>query len=204
MKINKTQNKDIEGSQIILINENAKLDGFIKNSAELAYVSERLSGEKNVAILNRLDHVLLYQNLEKEDVPLSTRLENARKAGFEMHALLKDHEVVSVTVINGGVDQEVCVAFAEGLALTNYQFLKYISEDQSKKYSLDEISLLDEDLTIDHVKKLANLVHAVYLTRDMVNEPLSYLTATQLSKEIEIMGLDAGFSVEVFNKKSKA
>ena len=200
MKINKTQKIDIEGSQIILVKENAKLDEFIKDPAELAYVSERLAGKKNVAILNRLDHVLLYRNLEKEDVPLSMRLENARKAGFEMHSMLMDHEVASVTVINGGVDQEVCVAFAEGVALTNYQFLKYLSEDSSKKYSLHEMSLYDEGLSDDHVKKLAYLVQAVYLTRDLVNEPLSYLTAMQLSAEIEKMGKDSGFSVEVFNK----
>ena len=200
MKINKTQEIDQEGSQIILVKENAKLDEFINDPAELAYVSERLAGKKNVAILNRLERVLLYRNLEKEDVPLSIRLENARKAGFEMHSMLMDHELTSVTVINGGVDQEVCVAFAEGVALTNYQFLKYLSEDRSKKYSLQEMSLYDEGLSDDHVKKLETLVQAVYLTRDLVNEPLSYLTAMQLSAEIEKMGLDSGFSVEVFNK----
>jgi leucyl aminopeptidase len=34
-----------------------------------------------------------------------------------------------------------------------------------------------------------------------VNEPLSYLTAVQLSSEIQQMGEEAGFTVEVFNKK---
>jgi len=200
MKINKTRKKDIKGSRIILVNENTKLGAFITDPAELAYISERLAGEKNVAILNRLDHVLIYRNLEKKGVPPGIGLENARKAGFELHSVLMDHEVASLTVINGGVDQEVCVAFAEGVALSNYQFLKYQSEDRSKKYSLIEISMYDEGLSDDHVKKLANLVHAVYLTRDLVNEPLSYLTALQLSKEIEKMGKDSGFSVEVFNK----
>ncbi len=201
MKINKTKTRDSEGNRIILVKKDAKLDGFITDPAELAYVNERLVGGKNVALLNRLDHVLIFRNLEKTEILLSTRLENARKAGFELHPLLIDHDVESVTVINGGVDQEECVAFAEGLALTNYQFLKYLSGDPSRKHSLNEISLHDEGLSTDHVKKLENLVHAVYQTRDLVNEPLSFLNALQLSAEIEKMGLDAGFSTEIFNKK---
>ncbi len=201
MKINKTKTRDSEGNRIILVKKDAELDGFIPDPAELTYVNERLVGEKNVALLNRLDHVLIFRCLEKTEILLSTRLENARKAGFELHPVLIDHDVESVTVINGGVDQEESVAFAEGLALTNYQFLKYLSGDPSRKHSLNEISLHDEGLSTDHVKKLENLVHAVYQTRDLVNEPLSYLNALQLSAEIEKMGLDAGFSTEVFNKK---
>ena len=59
----------------------------------------------------------------------------------------------------------------------------------------------DEGLHEEHVLKRENLVKAVYLARDLVNEPLSFLTAEQLSVEIEKMGSEAGFSVEVFNKK---
>ncbi len=201
MKISKTKKRDIEGNRIVLVKKEAKQYGLITDPAEQAYISERLAGDKNTTLLNRMDHVDLVRSLEKEDVPLSIRLENARKAGFEIHAMLIDHEVESVTVINGGVDPEECVAFTEGMALTNYQFLKYLSDDRSRKHSLNEISLFDEGLTDDHVKKLEHLVQAVYLTRDLVNEPLSYLTAVQLSAEIEKMGKVSGFSVEVFNKK---
>jgi len=201
MKINKTQKKHISGHQIILVKKDTKLNGFITDPAELVYVRDRLAGDKNVALLNRLDHVVLFRSLDHEEVPLTIRLEKARKAGFEIHSMLTDYEVASLTVINGGVDQEECVAFAEGIALTNYQFLKYLSDDSSRKFPLDEIAIDDGGLSDDHVKKLANLVHAVYLTRDLVNEPLSYLNAMQLSAEIEKMGKASGFSVEVFNKK---
>ena len=200
MKINKTQKRDIEGSRIILLRKDAKQVDLVKDPAEQRHILDRLDGEKSTAFLNRLDHVLIFRGLDSDDVPESVRLENARKAGFEIHALMVDNKVDSVTIINEGVEAEECVAFAEGLALTNYQFLKYLSEDRSKKHSLQEISLYDEDLSEEHVSKLENLVHAVYLTRDLVNEPLSYLTAKQLSAEIELMGLDAGFSVEVLQK----
>jgi leucyl aminopeptidase len=51
------------------------------------------------------------------------------------------------------------------------------------------------------VDELESLCAAVYWARDLVNEPLSTLTAVELSKEIEKMGKDAGFDVEVFHKK---
>ena len=38
------------------------------------------------------------------------------------------------------------------------------------------------------------------MSRDLVNEPLSFLTAEQLGKEVQKMGKEAGFKTEVFNK----
>jgi len=200
MKIRKKQKKEAKGSRVILVEKEAKQFEFISDPAEQAYISERLAGEKGTAVLDRLDHVLIFRSLEQDDLSLHLRLENARKAGFEIHPLLMDHKVQSLTLHNGGLGQDECVAFAEGLALTNYQFLKYLSDGESRKNSLEEIAIYDEDLTNDQVKKLENLVQSVYLARDLVNEPLSYLTAEQLSSEIEKMGADSGFSVEVFNK----
>jgi len=80
-------------------------------------------------------------------------------------------------------------------------FLKYRTRDDDQKYILDEIQLVDESLRDDQAEKLHHLVRGVYLARDLVNEPLSFLTAVQLSLEIEKMGREAGFSVEIFNKK---
>jgi leucyl aminopeptidase len=44
------------------------------------------------------------------------------------------------------------------------------------------------------------LLDAVFRARDLVNEPVSHLNAVQLASEIEKMGKEAGFSVEVFHK----
>jgi leucyl aminopeptidase len=201
MRINKAKNRALEGNRIILVSAEQKLDSFVTDPHEKTYVEKRLSGEKKMALLNRLDHLVLFRKLKSEDTPLTTRLEEARKAGFEMHPTLNDHEVETVTVVNGGVSQEECVAFAEGMALTNYQFLKYLSPAKAERHTLNELILQDEGLTEVQIENLENLVDAVCLTRDLVNEPLSYLTAVQLSAEIEEMGKASGFSVEVFNKK---
>lgn len=200
MRISKSNKIKAHGSRIVLTRKEQNLEAFISDPEQRSYVEKRLSGKKDRVLLNRLDTVEIFVGLDKEKVP-AQGLEVARKRGFEIHPWMCEHEVSTVSVINGGVDPEECVAFAEGLALTNYQFLKYFSPEPGKQHTLVEIGLVDEGLTEDHVRKLENLVKAVYLTRDLVNEPLSYLTATQLSMEMEAMGIEAGFSVEVFGKK---
>jgi len=200
MRIAKTRKTEKNTHRIVLFSKTQELKGFISDAGQRSYVQKRLTGEKDWALLNQLEYVEFFVSLDKKEVPGLT-LELARKVGFELHAQVLEHEVDSVQVVNGGVDPEQCVAFVEGLALTNYQFLKYLKPETAKKHSLKEIQVADEGLNEDQVSKLENLVKAVYLTRDLVNEPLSFLTAEQLSVEIEKMGSEAGFSVEVFNKK---
>ena len=177
MRISKSRKIEENTHRIVLINKTQELKGFISDPGQRSYVQKRLAGDKDWALLNQLEYMEYFVGLEKKEIPGLT-LELARKAGFELHPRL-----------------------LEGLALTNYQFLKYLNPEKAKKHSLREIQVSDEGLNEDQVLKLENLVKAVYLARDLVNEPLSFLTAEQLSVEIEKMGSEAGFSVEVFNKK---
>ena len=174
---------------------------LIDDQKELAYLRERIELKKTSIILNRLDHLVMVVILNKEDRSLHNQLEETRKAAHQLHPTIQDHGIATLVVVNCGVKTENCLAFAEGLALTNYQFLKYRTRDDDQKYILDEIQLVDESLRDDQAEKLDHLVRGVYLARDLVNEPLSFLTAVQLSLEIEKMGREAGFSVEIFNKK---
>lgn len=201
MRIIKTKALEEKSNRVLLTRKGPDINAYIHDKKQLAYVHGRLKQKKEMVLLNQLDHQVIVRSLDEVDTPKNSRLESARKAGFGIHTTLNDHDMGTVVVVNCGVEPEECEAFAEGLALTNYQFLKYYSNEPDKKYKLDEILLFDDGLTDDHVEKLDNLVRGVYHTRDLVNEPLSYLTAVQLSVEIEKMGKEAGFSVEVFNKK---
>ncbi len=201
MRIIKRKAFEEKSNRVLLVRNGQDLNPYIHDKKQLEYVLEKLSQKKDTVLLNQLDHQVIVRSLDGTDTPKDSRLESARKAGFEIHTTLNEHDVRTVVVVNCGVEPEECVAFAEGLALTNYQFLKYFTIEPDKKYKLEEINLFDDGLTNDHVEKLHNLIRGVYLCRNLVNEPLSYLTAVQLSVEIEKMGNEAGFSVEIFNKK---
>ncbi len=168
---------------------------------EREYVRHRLESEKGLALLNHLDHVVIVKGLALTEAPIHSKLENARKSAFELHTVVNDFDLGAVVIENGGVEPQEFLAFAEGLALSSYQFLKYRTVKENLSNPLQQIALVDPALTEERVEEMNRLLKAVYLARDLVNEPLSYLTAVQLSTEIENMGKEAGFDVEVFNKK---
>ncbi len=201
MRIIKKNTIGEQENRIYLIRKGDDIGEQFATKKQLAYLKVRLQNDKEVSILNQFDPLVGVICIERLEVSESKRLEGARKAGFEIHPALKDQEVETLAVVNAGVEPEECIAFAEGLALSNYQFLKYFTKDKSPTNKLVEIQIEDKGLSDRQVDNLNNLVKAVYLTRDLVNEPLSYLTAVQLAAEIEKMGTEAGFSVEVFNKK---
>ncbi|MGW8314000.1 MAG: leucyl aminopeptidase family protein [Bacteroidales bacterium] len=188
-------------NRILLVRKGEVPETFFRDPGEREYVQRRLESEKGLALLNRLDHVVIVKGLALQEDPLHAIFESARKAGFEIHAILNDYELEAVVIENGGIEPEECLAFAEGLALTNYQFLKYQTRKEGKSNALQRVALMDAALADAQVEALNHVLKAVYLARDLVNEPLSYLSAVQLSSEMEKMGKEAGFNVEVFNKK---
>lgn len=124
-------------------------------------------------------------------------LEAARTAGSKLYSELKSAKINSVQLQNFCAGDYLS-AFFEGLLLSIYTFDKYLKEKES--FVLNEVILIGE-ISQAEMDELLTLTKAVFVARDLVNEPLSYLTAQQFSKEIEKLGEIAGFSVEVFNKQ---
>lgn len=122
-------------------------------------------------------------------------LEKIRVAAHDIRTKLS--KTAEEIFISG--DGAAALALAEGLELSNYQFLKYFKEADKKRYLLKEISLLGK-VDAKEVATLNNVLKSVYWARDMVNEPVSFLTATQLSKEIEKFSSIANLEVTVFEK----
>ena len=201
MKIVKIKEFSKSDNRILLVRKGDDLSKWLNDQKQIRYAEERFNADKDHVHMNMLDHHLFVCRFKSLESPLNQRLEDARKLAHALYRTIDDLDIRKLLVVNEGVMGEECVAFAEGLALSGYGFDKYKTLEKAKQHPLEEISLHDHQLTDDEVLKLDNLVKAVYWTRDLVNEPLSYLTAVQLSLEVENMGREAGFAVEVFNKK---
>lgn len=104
---------------------------------------------------------------------------------------------VATICIHGGKTTSLLVA--EGLLLSNYQFLKYRKEAETEKNALLQIDFTAK-ISDGDIAELAAIVKAVSWARDMVNEPASFMNATQLATEIEAKGTEAEFSVTVLEK----
>jgi leucyl aminopeptidase len=97
-----------------------------------------------------------------------------------------------------GAEKSV-LKLSEGLILANYKFTKYFSKEEESKNKFSEIILSDE-ISNSKILEVWNTCKVVYWTRDLVNEPVSYLTAVKLAEEISTAGEEAGFSVNVLHK----
>ena len=86
--------------------------------------------------------------------------------------------------------------FLEGLCLASYKFDKYLKDKKPAK--LTEAYTTNAKVKIDELK---SIVDATCWARDLVNEPVSYLTAPQLSEEIKTKCEGTDLKVEVFEKQ---
>jgi leucyl aminopeptidase len=121
--------------------------------------------------------------------------EQLRVAG----SLVQQHIGQKLEKIQISGSEKSVLKFIEGLILANYKFTKYFSKEAESKNKLSEVVLSDE-ISDSKTTELWNTCKVVYWTRDLVNEPVSYLTAVKLAEEISNAGDEAGFSVNVLHK----
>jgi leucyl aminopeptidase len=114
-------------------------------------------------------------------------------------SLVQQHIGQKLEKIQISGSEKSVLKFTEGLILANYKFTKYFSKEAESKNKLSEVILSDE-ISDSKTTELWNTCKVVYWTRDLVNEPVSYLTAVKLAEEISIAGDEAGFSVNVLHK----
>ncbi len=107
----------------------------------------------------------------------------------------------SICIFNQTSLPELTVTAAEGLYLANYQFLKHKTSAKAQHNTLSEIILIGKSYTAATVKELSSVCEAVQLARNLVNEPVNILNATALAQAFKRMGKDAGFDVQVYDKK---
>ena len=125
--------------------------------------------------------------------------EDARVAGNNLLSLLTHYKLEKVMVLNRRSSNRL-LDFVEGMILGNYQFLKYHNKN-GRRHTLKKITLEQVDTDRKQLALLKAVLEATCIARDLVNEPQSYLSAENLSKEIRQLGKEVGFKVTIFDKK---
>ncbi len=103
--------------------------------------------------------------------------------------------------VDGLQKKEVLLACLESSILSNYQFLKYFSDQSKRKNALAKANVYSNIISQKELDQVVHITQGTSLARDLVNEPLSYLTAKQLSEEAVKAGKQSGYTTTVFNKK---
>ena len=164
---------------------------------EMAFLRQSAGREVFNFFFPRTESAVFVRILKPENDPYIAQ-ENARMAGCDLLRELRQYKLEAVTIRNT-CSQNRAFAFAEGLALGSYQFLKYFTKPDKKEKRLRDIRV--EGASVAAIAELSALVEAVFMARDLVNEPHSHFTAIQLAENVLAAGEAFGFQVEILGKE---
>lgn len=197
-KYQKISSLNAKNDVVFIIEKLSELKGIGLSKEELTFVQSRLKSKEECVVVNKYTHnVFIFKEFGEKSNYL--RLEKYRVVGSKIAAKLSKKDKQSVQVV--GTDRSLTMGLAEGIGLKSYGFNKYFKDSKERDVNLKLISILCKGVSKKDVERLNITTEGVFYSRDLVNEPLSFLTAVQLSKEIVKLSKEAGFTAEVFGKK---
>ena len=181
----------------VIVADIASAKVFIKDELAFERFSKQANaGEKLVNIQIGAFNTYLILEADKKDQ--AQILEYYRTKGHDLLVLLNKEQIEEIEIVAPNLTDENLLAFSEGILLANYSFNKYKTKPKSNSFK--SIHLVSKTIQESSISELLNIIESVYITRDLVNEPVVYLTAEQFSIEMQALGKASGFEVEVFGK----
>lgn len=198
--IRKAFRRPTAADTIVLVKTNSDLNGQELSDVEIEYIKKEHRNKKDIVVLNKYkNHCYIVFGETKGS--RSKKLEGFRTQGNSTLKMVNSANIARVVINPVNATVEEILAFAEGMILGNYQFLKYKTGDNRTENPLTQIEIYTSVISEDDINELHVLTEAVCIARDMVNEPLSYMTATQLAADAAELGEKTGAKVEIFDKK---
>lgn len=189
-------------ARICLVDQDTPAERFDLSASHLEYLrafskQTEESGAPRICAIHEYPRWSLFIFPEQQ-VSGSRQRESFRLDGVEIRKWAVANRQEELVMEDCTGHQDRLTDTAEGLMLSTYQFLPYFSEPQKKRYSLQRMALAGADA--DRVKMLRVSTEAVFRARDLINEPVSTLTAPKLAEEIERMSRSAGLTVEIMDQ----
>lgn len=170
---------------------NALLNPIIKSKLKSAEIKKTVS---------TFDGTTLFAYQLCENIHEWKNREQVRKNAASLANTIKANELTEVVIHDFCINSNATKACCEGFVLGQYNFDKYKTEKKNKKSKEIALYVSSKNISATEIKEWNIVLEAVGKTRDLVNEPNSYLTAPKLSEEFEKMGKIAGFQIEVWNE----
>ena len=197
----KIQEQPLDISVVYLADKEADFSEYSFTTTELEYVRNQIKNEKTSIDINSYFKRSYVRILPKDKEKYEAE-EALRREASKLLPLLKEHNEQVIVVVDVSDEPGLTYAFLEGFGLSQYTFLKYRTQkEKNEENFVREIQVLSQGVDDRSIKNLEITCSAVFKARDLVNEPVSFLTATQLGKEFQKMGDESGYNVDVFSKK---
>jgi len=181
----KQQSKNV----VYLISAKDSLEKFNFSKEQKSFLEDALK-EDDLVQINNYDATTTFCNVK--DLIQDSNKEKLRHLGYRVY------ESTKKSCVDLQIESSFPLAvelFSEGFSLGSYRFNKYFTD--KKKIKLKRIYTTNKSANLT---RLLSIVDATIWARDLVNEPVSYLTAPQLAKEIATKCKGTSISVEILGK----
>ncbi|MDD3740288.1 MAG: leucyl aminopeptidase [Bacteroidales bacterium] len=188
----------IDESVAYIITDKKQVNEITLTKEEILYSEKMFENKQDYIHINSMykSSFIIFADSKKDK---HTRTEEIRNCAFKTLAILSETKTEKLNIIDLSKDL-YSLAFAEAIMLSSYNFTKYLSDKEQKNSTLKEIKIVSNKLTQKDIIDIESVVSGVIHARDIVNEPLSYMTAKKLSEEIELLGKKYGFKTEILDK----
>lgn len=185
MKISKRSGSGKEKYNVLIIGEKGTVNTKLVKKAD---ITKFRKSEKDIEQITDLNGALFLVKRNKD-------AEKMRKFGSDIRSKI-EKDATSIYIHGERNDVRDLL---EGFLLASYQFLKYFKDKEKRSFKMKEI-VVDSKLSEKSLKELEDIYTAVSWTRDMVNEPVSFLSAGQFAEEMLSISEAAGISTKVLEK----
>lgn len=192
--------KSTKSSQVYLIHQEELIKQISDDKNEITFIQQQFKHNNTcIPILrNGVVHFVVF--LREFDEAVDT-LENVRKEANKLTKMVNAYHIKEVVLKNFIEASDAAYVFAESMAMSNYQFLKYRTQAKESKNSLDAIYFEKNNITSKQLTQLQTIVQAIYHVRDLVNEPFSNQTPALFSDQLQQIAKEGRIRMTVWDKK---
>ena len=194
------KSKVTNSTNVLVITENFKNEFNLPDKVNDYIVNELSQKDKKTLTYNYIGKYISIFIVEKGK-EISVLNEQLRRHGSIVADSVNLNKGKDLYIYNQTKQQSLSLFAAEGMVLSNYQFIKHKPTAEKNKNTLQSIIIANSNIKQSQVDELNIVCSATILARDLVNEPVNYLNATDLSNAFKTMGKLSGFKVDVLNRK---
>ena len=135
--IHKVKEGSVKKHTVVLGTLDSDWSKFNLSENELDFLSKELLNGKRSILINQYSRYVFIECFE-EQLTESIVFEKARERGAALAKSCNDLNLESVELVSAS-ESDLTIFVAEGMALANYQFLKYFTDTDKKANSLSSI-----------------------------------------------------------------
>lgn len=197
--LNLIEKYNADESLAYIISDREQLRSLSLSKIELDFVNRRLDDKVKFIHINSYlkSTFIIFVDVDKE---IHSQEELLRNDGYKINITLQELKIEIINIIDLS-DNLYALYLAEGICLSNYRFNKYFNEPANKESCIKKINIVSDKISEVDLLNLEAVSIGVFHARDIVNEPLSYMTAKKLSETIVEIGKLYDIKTEVLDKK---